>query len=57
MRIVEEYRRYYICGVPGNYAIKSYGNNRIVARDLPTLAHARQWLTNKGDFGYNIGIQ
>jgi hypothetical protein len=45
MRYIEGNARYYICGVPGNYAIKATGNNRIVIRDILTLQEARNWLT------------
>lgn len=38
--------RYYVCGVPGNYAIKATGNNRIVWRDIKTLDEALEWIHN-----------
>jgi hypothetical protein len=41
MQWIEEHGKYYICGIPGNYAIKSQGNNRIIFRDIATLADAR----------------
>lgn len=45
----EEYRwgrkGLYIVGIPGNYAVKTCGNNRILERDLKTLEDARIWLT------------
>lgn len=44
---IEEYnfgrKCYYICGVPGNYAIKSSGNNRIIIDNILTLDDARNW--------------
>jgi hypothetical protein len=43
--MMEEHRHYYIVGVPGSYAVKSYGNNRICGR-FTTLEEARNWLTN-----------
>lgn len=41
---VEEHRRTYICGVPGNYAVKSPGNNRILETGFTTLEEAREWI-------------
>lgn len=41
MHYIEGNDRCYICGIPGAYAVKSTGNNRIIARDLPTLEDAR----------------
>jgi hypothetical protein len=43
--MIEEHRHYYIVGVPGSYAVKSYGNNRICGR-FTTLEEARTWLTD-----------
>jgi len=37
-------RSYYICGIPGQYAVKSCGNNRILVMDLLTLDDARSWI-------------
>ena len=37
-------RTYYIVGVPGSYAVKACGNNRICGR-FTTLEEARNWLT------------
>lgn len=44
MLYIEGNLRYYICGVPGNYAIKSTGNNRVVLRDIKTLEEARSMI-------------
>ena len=41
MHYIKGNNRYYICGVPGNYAIKSTGNNRIVTRGIFNLKQAR----------------
>lgn len=47
-RCIEEHTRgytsYYICGIPGHYAVKACGNNRILVRDLPTIQAARDWI-------------
>ena len=40
MRYIEGNRTCYICGVPNYYAVKSTGNNRIIAR-ISTLEEAR----------------
>ena len=41
-----EYQDYrcYVVGIPGNYAVKAQGNNRIMVRDLPTIEAAEQWI-------------
>lgn len=33
-----------IVGIPGNYAVKAQGNNRIMARDFVTIEEAEQWI-------------
>lgn len=44
--MIKEYNLYrsYVVGVPGNYAVKAQGNNRIMVRDLPTLEAAEEWI-------------
>ena len=44
MRWIEGNNRRYICGVPGYYAVKATGNNRIIVRDIKTLLEARSYL-------------
>lgn len=44
MLYIEEHGRHYICGIPGDYAIKLCGNNRIIIRGFNTLYSARSWL-------------
>jgi hypothetical protein len=44
MTFIEGNKKYYICGIPGRYAIKATGNNRIILR-CDTLEEAREWLT------------
>ena len=44
MKWIDGNNRYYICGIPGNYAVKATGNNRIVIRDVATLEEARRWI-------------
>ncbi len=46
MKFIEGNTKYYICGMPGNYAIKSTGNNRIIVQGLTYLEEARAWLLN-----------
>ena len=46
MAYIEGNGKYYICGIPGYYAIKAAGNNRIILRDIKTLEEARDWLTS-----------
>ena len=33
-----------IVGIPGMYAVKIQGNNRIMVRDLPTVEAAEDWI-------------
>lgn len=33
-----------IVGIPGMYAVKAQGNNRIMARDFPTIEAAEGWI-------------
>ncbi len=54
-------KAFYIVGVPGEYAVKACGNNRIVERGLPTLQSAREWIWEMIDMDafwkYNLDIQ
>ena len=44
--LVKEFRDYLcnIIGIPGQYAVKAHGNNRIMVRDLPTIEAAEEWI-------------
>jgi formylmethanofuran dehydrogenase subunit A len=42
--IIEEHKHCNIVGMPGNYAVKAHGNNRIMVRDLKTIEEAREWI-------------
>jgi hypothetical protein len=48
-RYIEGNQKRYICGIPGNYAVKSTGNNRIIARP-ETLEEAREYLDVPGAY-------
>jgi len=44
MSRIEGNNKYYICGIPGSYTIKSTGNNRIIKRDIETLGTAQEFI-------------
>ena len=56
MNIIESYyhgrKGFYIAGTEGNFAVKSCGNNRIIARDFKIIEEARNWLKT-----YYVGIK
>lgn len=53
--MIKEYNLYrsYVVGVPGNYAVKAQGNNRVMVRDLPTIEAAEEWIkANRPMWGF-----
>ena len=53
--MIKEYNLYrsYVVGVPGNYAVKAQGNNRVMVRDLLTLEAAEEWIkANRPMWGF-----
>lgn len=63
-RYIEGNNKYYICGIPGSYMIKSTGNNRVIKRNIEILDEAREFIDVPGannqpseEYMMNLAIQ